>query len=159
MRYLKWIVPLTLLYIALTANAEPLNWLLGVLLAVGITALLRPELTTVNWRNVPIALWTGVKFVAALQWDLLVSSIQVARIVLQRDMPLRQGIFALPTGSEREAVAVLSAQAITLTPGEMVVEMDDDGTLYVHSLDVVKSAETAPAAQRQRVAYMEKMTT
>lgn len=157
MRYVKWILPLTLLYVALTANGEPLNWLLGLLLAAGITGLLRPKPAPVSWRTAGVALLAAGQFLLLLLWDLLVSSMQVGRLVLRREMPLRQGIVALPTGSTSPRVVLLSAQAITLTPGEMVVEMDEDGVLYTHCLDVVAVAESAPAAQRRRVQLLERM--
>jgi multicomponent Na+:H+ antiporter subunit E len=157
MRYLKWILPLTLLYIALTANPEPLNWLLGALLATGITALLRPDPAPIAWRNLPSAFFAAGQFVLSLLADLVVSSLQVARLLLQRQLQLRQGVLALSTGSPEETVTVLSAQAITLTPGEMVIEIDEDGVMYVHSLDVVASAETEPDAQARRVRQLERI--
>lgn len=157
MRYLKSVIPLTLLYIALTANAEPRNWLLGVLRAIGITALLRPTPTPINWQNLPKALLATGHFVLTSLWDLLVSSFQVTRLLLQRDVRLRQGVFTLPTKHPSPQVSLLSAHAITLTPGELVVEMDEAGLLYVHSLDVVASAEKAPQAQQQRVKQLEQI--
>ena len=157
MRYLKWILPLTLLYIALSSNAEPSNWLLGLLLAAGITALLQPNPSPFVWRKAGTAVLAGARFLLTLLWDLVVSSYQVARMIVTNTEPVNQGIYALPTGSDKTAVSVLSAQAITLTPGEMVVEMDDNGLLYVHSLDMVTSAQSAQAAQKKRVAQLEKM--
>ena len=157
MRYLKWILPLTVLYIALTGNAEPLNWLLGLLLALAITALLRPNPAPIGWAHLPAAALAAGQFVLSLLADLLVSSLLVARLLLGRRLALRQGVFALPTGSPAETVTVLSAQAITLTPGEMVVEIDEDGVMYTHSLDVVASAETEPPDQERRVRQLSRI--
>ncbi|MDX1613806.1 MAG: Na+/H+ antiporter subunit E [Candidatus Promineifilaceae bacterium] len=157
MRYLKWILPLSVLYIALTGNGEPLNWLLGVLLALGITALLRPDPAPIGWAHLPAASLAAVQFVLSLLADLVVSSLLVARMLLRRQLPLRQGVFALPTGSPAEAVTVLSAQAITLTPGEMVIEIDEDGVMYTHSLDVVTSAESEPRDQERRVGQLSRI--
>jgi multicomponent Na+:H+ antiporter subunit E len=103
------------------------------------------------------ALLAAGQFLLALLWDLLVSSIEVTRLVLQKEIPLRQGIIALPSGSDSRLVTLLSAQAITLTPGEMVVEMDEDGVMYTHSLDVVVAAEREPAAQKRRVQLLERI--
>jgi len=157
MRYLRWIIPLTLLYIALTANAELRNWLLGGLLAAGITVLLRPNPNPIRWRRLPTALLAAGQFLLMLLWDLLVSSLQVSRLIFQRKMPLRQGVFALSSGSTSSPVTLLSVQAISLTPGELVIEMDEDGLLYIHSLDVVTAVAKEPAAQQRRVRQLEKI--
>ena len=157
MRYLRWVVPLTFLYIALTANAEPRNWLLGVLLATGIAVLLRPNPSSIRWRNLPTALLALGQFILSLLWDLLVSSLQVTWLVVHREIPLRQGIFALPSGCSSSLVTLLSAQAITLTPGELVVEIDEEGVLYTHSLDVVTAATKEPVAQKRRVQQLERI--
>jgi multicomponent Na+:H+ antiporter subunit E len=70
--------------------------------------------------------------------------------VLNPRLPLRQGIIAIPSGCQSELGTALSAHAITLTPGEMVVEIDADGVMYTHALDV-SAAETAVLdAQTQR---------
>ncbi len=157
MRYLKWIAPLTFFYMALTANGEPLNWLLGILLAAGITALIRPNPSPIQWRALGTTLLAAGQFLLRLLWDLLVSSVGVAWLVLQKEMPLRQGIIALPSDSDSKLVTLLSAQAITLTPGELVVEIDEDGVMYTHSLDVVVAAEREPAAQKRRVQLLERI--
>ena len=154
---LKWITPLTFLYIALTANVEPLNWLLGILLAIGITTLLRPNSAPIRWHALPMALLAMTQFVLLLLWELLISSLQVTRLIMQREIPLRQGIFSLPTGSSSPFVTLLSAQAITLTPGELVVEIDDEGLMYIHSLDVVTSVEKEPTTQQRRAQKLERV--
>ena len=159
MRYLRWIAPLTLLYVAITANFEPSNWLLGLTLAVGITTVLRPDPAPIMWKKLPGALLVFLQFLLELVWDLLLSSVQVARIVLQKEINLRQGIFALPTGSRSEAITVLSAKAITVTPGELVVEIDEDGVMYTHSLDVEQSQKTAVTNQQARVQQLEQLFT
>ncbi|HSH04216.1 MAG TPA: Na+/H+ antiporter subunit E [Anaerolineae bacterium] len=155
MGYFTWIVPLTLLYVGLTANAEGLNWIVGLLLATLVTFLMRPEVKPhgIDWWGRAIV--SGTRFVVTLLWDLMVSSVQVAGLVINRDIRVHQGIMALPTKHPAKGITVLSAQAITLTPGELVVDIDDEGTMYVHSLNVVAAMESEPAAQAKRVAQLE----
>lgn len=158
MRYLRWIAPLTLLYMAITSNFELSNWVLGIILATAITFILRPAAPKpIVWRNFPLAFFGGIQFVLYLIWELLMSSIQVARIVLRRDIELKQGIFALPSGSRSETVTVLTAKAITVTPGELVVEIDKNGVMYTHSLDVEQSEKTAVSNQETRVRQLEQL--
>ena len=45
----------------------------------------------------------------------------------------------------------------TLTPGESVVEMSEDGVMYTHCLDAAKSEEVVDQAQEMRVDLLEKI--
>jgi multisubunit Na+/H+ antiporter MnhE subunit len=155
--YLKWIVPLTLLYIALTSNIEPLNWIVGVLIALVVVALIRPNSTPIHWPNLPRTLAFVVLFMLTLLWDLIVSGLQVARLVLQSNPDINQGIVAIPDATNVEWITTVSAEAITLTPGELVVEMGRDGTLYTHTLDVAKTLENAAALQAERARQLEEI--
>lgn len=157
MGYLKWIVPITILYIMLTGNPEPLNWLLGLLIAVGVVALIRPNPTPLDWSHLPRALYTLIAFMVLLLRDLIASGIQVARLVLRPPDTFNQGIVAIPDDTHETWVTTLSAEAITLTPGEMVVEIGDDGTLYTHTLDVDKTLANSFAAQQKRARQLEEI--
>lgn len=153
--YLKWIVPITLLYMMLTGNPEPLNWGLGLLIAIGVVAVIRPNPTPVHWSKLPHALSASALFVVHLMRDLIVSGVEVARLVMQPTPNIQQGIIAIPDATEKDWVTAVSAEAITLTPGEMVVEIGDDGTLYTHTLNVDKSLATSLDAQVQRAHDLE----
>lgn len=148
--YARAVFLLTLVYLALTSNLQLSNIVMGLLLSVGVMALLRPQLRPLNWRNGGTAVFALLRYIVTLLWELLVSGVQVARLVLNPRLPLRQGIIAIPSGCQSELGTALSAHALTLTPGEMVVEIDADGVMYTHALDV-SAAETAVLdAQTQR---------
>jgi multicomponent Na+:H+ antiporter subunit E len=70
-------------------------------------------------------------------------------------MPIRPGILAVRSGCRTKSGLALSAHAITVTPGEMVVEIGRDGTFYVHGLDVEASARSADAEQALRCERLE----
>ena len=96
MAYLKWLAPLTLLYVLLTSNAEPLNWVLGLLIALGVVGLIRPKPTPIHWSHLPRATATITLFIVKLLWELIVSGVQVARLIVQPTLAIRQGIVAIP---------------------------------------------------------------
>jgi multicomponent Na+:H+ antiporter subunit E len=155
--YLKWIVPLTLLYIALTSNIEPLNWIVGVLIALVVVALIRPNPTPIRWRTLPRASGFALLFTLTLLWDLIISGLKVAWLVLQRNPDIQQGIVAIPDATDKQWITTLSAEAITLTPGESVVEIGTDGTLYTHTLNVDKTLAESVAAQAKRARQLEEI--
>lgn len=147
---LRGLILLTAVYLALTANLQPSNLVLGLLLAAGILFLLRPESRDQSWRFSLSGIMAMLRYILVLIYDLIVSGIEVARLVLNPDLPLQQGTIAIPTTCATEASQALSAHAITLTPGELVIEMDEAGTMYTHVLDTSHAEEDAIKAQEMR---------
>lgn len=155
--YLRGVILLTLAYLAFTSNLQLSNVVIGVVLAGGVMVLLRPEVQPLNVRNLPAALWALLRYVLNLASDLIVSGIQVARIVLDPALPIRPGIVAIPSECESDLARALSMHAITITPGEMVVEVDEEGVMYTHCLDATRAAEYAADAQAMRRQMLEQI--
>jgi multicomponent Na+:H+ antiporter subunit E len=151
MHHLRGAVPLWLVYLALTANLEPSNLLVGLLLALAIAWLLRPERQPLDAARLPAAALAMLRYVATLAVDIPKNGLVVARIVLSPSLPIRPGIIAIPSLARSEMVTALSAHSITLTPGELVVEIGDDGSMFTHVLDIERSDADALAAQQFRI--------
>src|SRR5690606_5188926 len=67
---------------------------------------------------------------------LVQASVVVARTVIAPRGRIRAGIVAVPLRGCSDAVATLIADAISLTPGTLTLEVRRDPlTLYVHALD------------------------
>lgn len=98
-------------------------------------------------------------FFGHILMDALIGSIQVTRLILRPKLELRTGIVALKTGdpSPEQQLAALSAQAINMTPGQLVIEFGDEGTLYLHCLDIDSALPTLDAAQARRIALLRQM--
>ncbi|PJF47460.1 MAG: hypothetical protein D6709_02925 [Chloroflexi bacterium] len=146
-----------LIYLAVTANFELANLVVGLLIGWVIAAILKPASQSLSLRRLPAALFNLAKYTAWLAVDIIRNGIRVARIVLDPKLPIRPGIIAIPAGMKSELGVALSAHAITVTPGEQVVEIGDDGVMYVHCLDVVTSAAGAEEAQRKRRAMLQRI--
>jgi multicomponent Na+:H+ antiporter subunit E len=157
MYYLRPIVLLTLVYLAFTGNLELLNIIAGFIVAGLVVFLIGPRSHKVNWRQFPQAVLALLRYFLVLVYDLIVSGIQVARIVLNPSLPIKPGIIAIHSTCRSEDATALNAHSITLTPGELVVEMSEDGTMYAHCLDASRSEEVIEQAQRMRVDLLEKI--
>jgi multicomponent Na+:H+ antiporter subunit E len=157
MRYVWPVAILTLVYLVLTSNFALNNIVVGVLVAVIVLFLLGPKPEVVTWNRMPTAVFASIKYIIRLMVDLLISGIQVARIVLSPTMPLNPGIVAIPTECKSDLSRALSTHAITLTPGEMVVEIGKDGTMYTHMLDVTDADEHVLEAQEMRDTMLKKI--
>jgi len=110
------------------------NALFGLLLGVGIA-----KLTSAYWPERPkirdpLAI---AGFIAVVLWDIVVSNIQVAKLVLfRRGDSLRSQFLVVPLDiTSPEAIATL-AGTITMTPGTVSADMSADGrALLVHCLE------------------------
>lgn len=133
---LQMAILILLIYLMLTNNLEPANIVTGALIGAGISLLVRPKALSFAWKRLPYTLWSIVRYLGVLLMDMIKSAIQVARMLLNPDLPIKPGIVAINPGCQSELSTALSAHAISLTPGELVLGMDDQGELYVHCLDV-----------------------
>ncbi len=74
-----------------------------------------------------MALWALARYAGLLALDIVRSGIGVAAIVLNPRLPIRPGILAIPSECESELGVALSSHALSVTPGELVVGVDDEG--------------------------------
>ena len=147
MHYILPLIILVFTYLALSADVSPANLVIALLIAVGILAAVRPRSTVINWRQLPGSLAAAGVYTARLLFNMFRSGLQMVRIILDPRLPLKSGIVAIPTGCESDLGRALSAHAISLPPGELFIEMDKDGTMFVHTLNVDVTLEQAGAAQ------------
>ena len=153
-------LPLWLVYLALTQKSWDnilQNLVFGAVIAIAISFLFPPRPRPLDWSGAfPF-------FIGLLQYSWLVikdmfkSAYNVAKIVLNPKLPIRPGIIAINADCKSELATALSAHAITLTPGEMVVAMDDNGILYTHTLDIIRSQEHSEHAQELRRNLLSKL--
>jgi len=130
-----WVlVWLTLVWILLWGNFSWANVLSGGAVAVLITLLLPLPAVPVEGRLHPLAL---LRFVGLMMWYLVQSSMQVAWLALKPGSPPLSAVLRAQLSVKSDLVLALAVNAINLTPGTMVVEIDKDRRLlYVHVLDV-----------------------
>lgn len=159
MRYLKVTLPLLAVYLLLTANLQTSNILLGLLIAAGAATLVRPASSPYDIRRLPGAIWALIQYLVVLAVDIIKSGLAVARIVLTPSLPIKPGIIAIPSHCKSDLAVALSAHAVTVTPGELVVEIGDDGVLYTHTLDASKADEYRAEAQQLRQGLLCKIFT
>lgn len=155
--YIRVILVCWVLYLAVTGNLELSNLAVGLAIGVVVALVMQPRSQPLPLSSLPAALFNLVRYVVWLAIDILRNGIRVARIVLDPKLPIRPGIIAIPAGTRSKVGLALSAHAITVTPGEQVIEIGDDGVMYTHCLDAVTSAEGAEDAQRVRREMLEKI--
>lgn len=94
-------------------------------------------------RRVPLRelpsrlLYATVYLLVLIPYDIVRSNLDMAWRLVRRRPLLRPGIVRVRLGPVSEATSALVAHAITMSPGEVVVDYaEDQQTLYVHLIDV-----------------------
>lgn len=154
-------VPLSLTWMVLTGQFTLVGFLIGYIPSLVILRLSQINRFKIVTRRFPVQLfWFGV-YVVRLGWDILLSSIDVAQRVLNPRMPINPGIVPISTQdpSRNVIISALSAHGITITPGELVVDFDEDQdvVMYVHCLDVDEMEPTLVPAQSERLTLIKRM--
>ncbi|MBI1256708.1 MAG: hypothetical protein GC204_04505 [Chloroflexi bacterium] len=152
-------VPFAIVWMVITSNVSLGSFLVGGLLGTAVLLLIRSERPTIQWRKLPDQVVALVVYTATLGLDVIKCSIDVAKRVLQPNMPINPGILAVPTQDmdENDIIAAFSAHGITITPGELVLDFDGARTMFVHCLDVEASAQSAPGAQSKRLLLLKRI--
>jgi multicomponent Na+:H+ antiporter subunit E len=130
---LPGILLLTLSWLALTGSWTLANTLLGLGLGAAAWSFAREQRLPRQMRPRPLRI---AALALLFAYELLLSGLRVARLVLTPRMRLRPGIFAYPLRVDRNFEITLLANLITLTPGTLSVDVSADRrTLFVHAID------------------------
>lgn len=78
--------------------------------------------------------YTGV-YLFVFFWDLIKSNIDVALRVLKPSLPINPGIVKTKTVLKSKMARMILTNSITLTPGTLTVDIEDD-IIYIHWIDV-----------------------
>lgn len=123
---------LTIIWLALWSDISIANTLSGIVVAVLIVALF----DTWHDGHVIVRPIHVARFTAYFLYQLTVSSLVVAWTVVNPRDRIRSGIIAVPLLGCTDAVATLVADAVSLTPGTLTLEVRREPlTLYIHALD------------------------
>jgi multicomponent Na+:H+ antiporter subunit E len=144
--HLLLLVWLTGVWVALWGSLTAANVLGGLAVAVALLLLLPLPTLATEGRVRPVAL---ARFAAVFLWELVKASITVVLQVLHPRATLRQAVVAVPVVGVSDRLLTLLANAVSLTPGTLALEVDRPrAVLYVHVLDLGGSAGGADDVRR-----------
>lgn len=128
---LCWLV---LVWILLWGTLSAANILSGLAVALLITVLLPLPVVPVEGRVHPLAL---LRLLVVVAYELVLSSLQVAWLAIRPGPPPRSAVLRARLAIKSDLVLALAVNIITLIPGSMVLEIDQERRLiYVHVIDV-----------------------
>lgn len=77
----------------------------------------------------------AVLYLLLFAWELLTANLDVARRVLSPSMPIEPDVVEVPLRVQSDMAITTIANSITLTPGTLTMDYDDDrNVLYVHGI-------------------------
>lgn len=97
----------------------------------------------------------AIVYIPVFLWHMLVANLDVAFRVLHPSCPVKPGIVKIRTNLKTDVAKTFLANSITLTPGTMTVDMDDD-IMYVHWIDVGTRSDDIDENTKQISAKFEK---
>jgi multicomponent Na+:H+ antiporter subunit E len=151
--------PMAVLWMIVSGSISMGSLLVGYTLGFAILFVLQIEGVQIDLRKLPDQIAALFVYTITLARDIWLSSVDVARRVLDPDLPLNPGIIKVATQDETNSdfTAAFSAHGITITPGELVVDFDGSHTMYVHCLDVETSSKSADQAQTRRLSLLRRI--
>ncbi|MCB9374150.1 MAG: Na+/H+ antiporter subunit E [Microthrixaceae bacterium] len=127
------VVVLVVIWVALWGDPSPANLLSGLALAVAIVVLFD------TWRSAPVVVrpLRAAHFAVHFAFKLVEASLVVARTVVSPRDRVHTGIVEVPLRGCSDALVTLIADAVSLTPGTLTLEVRrDPQALFVHALDL-----------------------
>jgi multicomponent Na+:H+ antiporter subunit E len=90
---------------------------------------------TVDQESVPMQLGLGIiTYWGWLAKEIVVSSLQVSKIVLSPSMPISPTVVRVQSMADGDVGRVLFGNSITLTPGTLTMDIGPQGMVTVHAL-------------------------
>jgi multicomponent Na+:H+ antiporter subunit E len=157
--FLLFAVPMAVIWMVVTSSINPGSFVVGFLVSFAILLMVKLEKIEISYRKLPDQFVALLVYTLTLFRDIWNSSVDVAKRVLNPNLPMNPGIIAVSTQDmdESDFTAAFSAHGITITPGELVVDFDGSHTMFVHCLDAEASSNNAPGAQTKRLKLLRRI--
>lgn len=130
-RLVYWTAVLFVLWLMLSESFNALHMAVGFSAAL-LVALLRTDLGAE--RTYVIRWWRALLYIPWLFSRILVSGVHVSYLILHPRLPIKPVLFRHRADLGSDEAVLLMGNSITLTPGTVTVEADDE-ELIVHALD------------------------
>lgn len=123
--------------------------------SVGVTQWIVWRMDAVDRESSPLRL-TG-RFLVYFPWlvkEIVLSNLHVARVILDRDLPIQPQLVRLHTSQSTDVGHVIHANSITITPGTVSLDVRD-GTILVHALTDETAGGLKSGEMDRRVTWVE----
>ncbi len=132
MRFLFWFSMLLLMWLVLSDSIEFASVLVGMGVSAGISLLYILLYPKEDFDFVHPVWLIAYGFV--LIKNIIISNIYLTKILMRKDLNLSPAIIAIPTTLKSDWQKLLLANSITLTPGTLTLDIEDN-MLFIHIIE------------------------
>ncbi len=117
------------------------------LIVAGFVALVARQIVTERFGRLvdPLRYFWAAVYLFVFGYYVIKANLDVAYRVLHPAMPIRPGIVRATSKLRSASARTALANSITLTPGTLTVDIAEDGTFYVHWINVLTLEEEETA--------------
>lgn len=146
MRFAATVVTLTGIWYILSGKFDLIHFGTGVCTALVIAATYKRTADSTRLR--PLRL---LAYLPWLIWQIVMSNLRVARLVMTPRMPIHPAFLVRPPGVVGDRALTVLGASITLTPGTLTIDMAPD-EVFVHALDMKSADDVRDGLAARRVA-------
>lgn len=147
---------LWLFWIILTSSLSVQSLLVGLLVSFLVVLFVFDKQTQLKSSFVSLAgVLRYVKFTRVLLVEIFKANIDVAKIVLSRKLDIQPQFVRIPLVVSKQSNQILLASAITLTPGTLTVDLNEDGYV-IHALTDAAAKDLLNSSLVKSVQSLEK---
>jgi multicomponent Na+:H+ antiporter subunit E len=144
---------LMLVWILLWGTVSAANIVSGLAIALVITLLLPLPVVPIEGRVHPLIL---LRLIGLVAWYLVLSSVQLAWLAVKPGRPPLSAVLRAHLAIKSDLVLALAVNIINLTPGTIVLEIDQvRRMIYVHVIDV--GSDRAVSQFYRQIAQIERL--
>lgn len=135
---------------------KPLLITLGIASSVLVVYIAR-RMDTIDRESVPLQLGGAIfSYWFWLLKEIIKSNLQVMRVILSPQLPISPRIVRVQALARGEVGRVIYGNSITLTPGTVTTDIDDEGMVTVHALTEEIARDVEAGEMNRRVAALER---
>lgn len=152
-------LPLTIFWMILTKQHTFEGFVLGYAASMLFLWLSLKGTLKSNYKKFPSQLLWLCIYTLYVARDTVLSGIDVTLRVLNPKLPINPGLVEVDTLTDNEIISAMSAYAITITPGEMVIDYEGEkkNIMLVHTINVDDTSKQAAQQQRTRLEMLKKV--
>ncbi|MGI8316065.1 Na+/H+ antiporter subunit E [Halobacillus mangrovi] len=110
------------------------TFFVGYLLGIGLLFILKRFIPDSFYMK---RVWKFIKLILLFIRELVLSNLDIVKLVYKPKLDIQPGIFALPIDLKSNFEITLLANLITLTPGTLSIAVSEDHTkIYIHAMDI-----------------------
>jgi multicomponent Na+:H+ antiporter subunit E len=120
-----------------------------------VVVLLALRMKLVDAEGVPIEIaWRLLRYAPWLVWQVFLANLHVARRILDPGLPIHPSVIRVKPGQKRDLGRVIYANSITLTPGTVSIDIDEN-EITVHALTRETASDLESGEMDRRVTRLE----